>query len=168
MESKFICHLKHCCRKGSLVLVLLHVCLSKDCWIQPQKFSGFAPAAPRRVWNTVSFILIWFGVKKQIFANLQCLSFYSQPHFLSECRFDLSTSVLPQPCNEAVMEMLGNFMAGGHKGWSRPQKVHFAPELFKMKSLKHLFLLTVLEIYESVKTRLRCSVVSVTMLVEFR
>lgn len=112
----------------------------------------------------------WYGLgwKNQIFANLQCLSFYSQPHFLSECRFDLSTSVLLQPCNEALLEMLANFMAGGHKGWSRPQKVHFAAELFKMKSLKHLFLLTVLEIYEAVKTQLRCSVVSVTVLVEFR
>lgn len=54
------------------------------------------------------------------------------------------------------------------KGEAGSQKVHFAPELFKGKSLEHSSLLTELEMYEAVRTQLRCSVVSVTVLVEFR
>lgn len=48
------------------------------------------------------------------------------------------------------------------------RKSIFFPELFKVKSFIHLFSLAGLEMYEAVKTKLRCNAVSVTMLVEFR
>lgn len=169
MESGFIGHLKHCCCKSILVRVLLPVYLSKDCWIQPQTFSVSAPAAPRGCetqWASPWYVLGWktpdIWVSTISVFLLPASFLFSSADLISALQF------YPSPAMKQRWKWWGHFMAGRHKGWSRSQKVHFAPELFKMKSLKHLFLLRELEMYEAVKTQLRCSVVSVTVFVEFR
>lgn len=132
MES--ICHFKHCCCKPSLLQVLLHVCLSKDCWIQPQVSPVSAPAAPRGCdtqWASSWYVLGW----KTIFLGIYNV-YLSSPSLTSslKCRFDLSTSILPQPCNEAVLETVGALWLVDTKGEAAPRKSILPQSSLKWKA----------------------------------
>lgn len=127
------------------------------------------------VQHTVGFILTYSGGEKAYFGESMMSIFLTAASLLLFKRqLGLDLILAPKFSLTLAMKQWWKWWEIlGHKGsysqgWNRSQKVHFAPELFKVKSFIRLFSLTELEMYEAVKNKLRCNAVSVTMLVEFR